>query len=427
MPLTKWIIPLVLGGSIELCLIGVLALGDLGANIPIFFLLYGFAGVAYGIGIWQQNLFSLPLIWIFAVVFRGTLLFSAPSLSDDIFRYVWDGRVLTYGINPYLYSPDSEALMFLRESFVYPYINHPHLPTIYPPVAQFVFALAYWIFQSIYGFKLIVVLGDLLLGWVLVRLLHLQGKCGQAVLIYLWHPLVVIEGAGSGHMDFLGVLVLFLALWAWYEQRDKMAFIGVGVAVLVKFLPIVFIPALIRWSKTWFPQNWKHILWLPIVVVIGYLPFVVMGGAIWGSLGTYAANWEFNSLAFGILKTMLGDGLLARQVMGGVFVILVLTVTYLRLSPIEAGFCIMASFVVLTPTLHPWYLIWLIPFLVLYPRYEWVGFSLVVVGAYEVLILYRQDGVWEESGWVWGIEFGTLLVLGGIGYIWQRMSKCCMS
>lgn len=423
----RWVIPLVLGGAIELCLIGMLALGDLRANIPIFFLLYALAGVAYVVGIWQQKKMPLFLIGVFAVVFRVTLLFSMPSLSDDIFRYVWDGRVLTQGINPYLYPPNSDALAFLREGSIYPHINHPHLPTIYPPLAQLFFAISYWMFQSVYGFKLVIVLGDLLLGWVLLKLLHLQDKCPQAVLIYLWHPLVVIEGAGSGHMDFLGVLILFLALWAWYTQRDEMAFVGVGGAVLVKFLPIVFIPVLIRWSKKGFPQNWKPILWLPVILIVGYLPFVLMGGPLWGSLGTYTANWEFNSPIFWILRTILDDGLLARKVIGGFFIALVLIVSFLYDTPLEAGFIIVAGFVVLTPTLHPWYLVWLIPFVVFFPRYYLIGFSLVVVLAYEVLIRYRSEGIWEESGWVWGVEFGTMLVLGGIGYVWQRMTNRCMS
>ena len=422
-----WLISLVLGGVIELCMIGMLALGDLGANIPIFFVLYAIAGGAYGVGIWQQKKMSLLFIWVFAVVFRVTLLFSMPSLSDDIFRYVWDGRVLAHGINPYLYPPNSEALMFLRDSSIYPHINHPYLPTIYPPVAQFFFVTIYGIFQSIYGFKLVIILCDLVLGVLLLKLLHRQGKASQAVLVYLWHPLVVIEGAGSGHMDFLGVLILMLVLWMWYVKRDTWAFVGLAGAVLVKFLPIVFMPVLVRWSNKWFPQNWKSILWLPIILVGGYLPFVMMGGPLWGSLGTYTANWAFNSPVFWIMKTFLGDGLLARKVIGGMFIVFVLIVSFFRYTPLAAGFMIVAGFVILTPTLHPWYLVWFIPFLVFYPRYCWIGFSLMVVLAYEVLIRYRSDGIWEESGWVWGIEFGTLLVLGGIGYVWQRMTKCCMS
>jgi len=355
------------------------------------------------------------------------MLLTVPSLSDDIFRYVWDGRVLAHGINPYLYPPNSEALMLLRDSSIYPHINHPHLPTIYPPVAQFFFVIVYGIFQSVYGFKLVIVLCDLVLAGVLLKLLHLQGKASGAILVYLWHPLVVIEGAGSGHMDFLGVLMLVLVLWAWSIKRDTWAFMGLGGAVLVKFLPIIFIPVLVRWSNRWFPQNWKSILWLPLALGLGYLPFVFMGGPLWGSLGTYTANWEFNSPVFWILKTALGDGLWARKVIGGMFIFLVLVVSFFRYPPLVAGFMMVAGFVILTPTLHPWYLVWFIPFLVFYPRCHWIGFSLVVVLAYEVLIRYRSDGIWEESGWVWGIEFGTLLVLGGVGYVWQRMTKCCMS
>jgi hypothetical protein len=422
-----WIIPLVLGGVIEVCMIGMLALGDLGAHIPIFFLFYGIAGVVYGIGVWQRTKISLSWICFFAVLFRVTLLLTEPSLSDDIFRYIWDGRVLASGVNPYLYPPHSEFLALLRDHVIYPYINHPDLPTIYPPVAQFFFLIAHALFGSVLGLKIMIVIADLLVGWVLIKLLQLEEKNKEAVIIYLWHPLVVVEGAGSGHMDFLGVMGLMLALWAWQVRRDFLAISLAGAAVLTKFLPLVLIPTLVRWSPRWFPTNWKALLLLPMVVLVGYTPSMVMDGPLWGSLSTYTLNWEFNSPLFWILQTYLGDGFVARKVIGGLFGVLILAVTLRRVPPLQAGFIIMAGFTLLTPTLHPWYLIWLIPFLVFNPQLPWIGFSLVVILAYEVLIGYRTNAVWEESTWVWATEYGTLLVLACVARLGRRRSGYCIS
>ena len=124
------VLPLVLGVAIEMCMVGLVASGDLGARIPTFFLLFAGASLAYGFGVWQRWRISIPMIWCFAILFRLTLLFSEPGLSDDIYRYVWDGRVFANGINPFLYPPTSDALAFLRDDALYPRINHPDLPTL---------------------------------------------------------------------------------------------------------------------------------------------------------------------------------------------------------------------------------------------------------------------------------------------------------
>jgi hypothetical protein len=418
---------LVLGGILEASMIGMLVTGDLAAHIPIFFLLFGIASLAYVVAIWQRTKFSMSAIIIFAVVFRLTLLLCQPSLSDDIYRYIWDGRVLASGINPYLFPPVSEHLVPLRDLAIYPHINHPHLPTLYPPAAQFFFLAASKLFGSVLGMKLMIVAVDLFVGWVLISLLNLEKKNPKAVLIYLWHPLVLVEGAGMGHMDFFGVAALMLAFWAWQIKRDIWALPIVGLAILVKFLPVLMVPSMVRWSTRWFPTNWKPFLLLPVVVLAGYMPFIVMDGPLWGSLEAYAINWEFNSPLFWILRAFLGDGLMARKLMGCLIGILVLAVALRRMLPQKAGFTILSGFMLLTPTLHPWYLIWLIPFLALNIRLAWIGFSLAVVLSYEVLIEYHSSGLWVESNWVWGLEFGTLLVLLPVSWIVLGRPKYCKS
>lgn len=421
----KWILPLVFGGVIEVCLIGMWLLGDMADHIPIFFLLYATASLSYIVAVYKRDQVSLALIWTLAVGFRLTLLFSAPSLSDDIFRYVWDGRVLASGINPYRYAPQSEFLAHLRDDVIYPFINHPELPTIYPPVAQALFWIGKSLLDSVLGVKLLLVGADLAIGWLLLKLLVLYQKDQRGVLIYLWHPLVIVEGAGSGHVDYLGVLGVLAALWAWKMRRDVWAFVFLGGAILTKFLPLIFLPSFVRWSDRWFPSNWRSFFVLPVCVLVGYLPFVLLGGPLWGSLQTYAVHWEFNSPVFWTLRHFLGDGDFARQGVGFVLVCVLGWVTLKRHSPVKACFVLLSCFVLLTPTLHPWYLVWLIPFLVFFPNIAWLGFSLVVALSYEVLIGFRLEGVWQEATWVWGIEFGTLLVFGALVYIYpQRFGNC---
>ena len=423
----KWIFSLVFGGLIEVCLVGMWWLGDMSHHIPTFFCLYGVASLVYVAAIFKRTEIALSHIWVFAVIFRVTLLFTTPSLSDDIFRYVWDGRVLASGINPYLYAPQSEVLAHLRDDVIHPFINHPELPTIYPPVAQGLFLVGKVLFDSVWGVKILIVGADLMVGWLLLKLLRMYQKDRLGVMVYLWHPLVIVEGAGSGHIDFLGVLAVVAALWAWETRRDLWAFAFVGGAILTKFLPVILVPSFVRWSKRWFPTNWRAFLVLPLCLVVGYLPFVFMEGPLWGSLHKYVAHWEFNSPVFWMMRHVLGDGDLTRQVIGCVILCVLVWVTYLRCSPPKACFIMLTTFVLLTPTLHPWYLVWLIPFLVFQPHVGWLGFSLMVALSYEVLIGFRLEGVWEESAWVWAIEFGTLMVMSILLYIYPQRFGNCMS
>lgn len=129
---------------IEVSCIAMVCLGNLRENVPAFLMFYFFAFVAYclAIPLWtgKKNDSHGAIIFccLGAVFFRITLLTAQPSLSDDIYRYLWDGRVQAHGLNPYLYSPDSVELEFLRDD-IYEGVNHRGVNTIYPPFAQVFF------------------------------------------------------------------------------------------------------------------------------------------------------------------------------------------------------------------------------------------------------------------------------------------------
>jgi len=158
---------------------------------------------------------------IFAALFRISILFSPPYLSDDLYRYVWDGRVQSAGINPYRYIPADESLVKLRDDKIYPNINRrEYARTIYPPVAEGVFLLITRISESVTWMKAAMVGFEAIAVWALIQLLVSFGFARQRVLIYAWHPLVVWEFAGSGHLDAMVIAFIALALLAHRKRRD---------------------------------------------------------------------------------------------------------------------------------------------------------------------------------------------------------------
>src|SRR5215217_2507740 len=162
----------------------------------------------------------LVLGLVFAALFRLSIIFFPPYLSDDIYRYIWDGRVQAAGINPYRYIPADESLAHLRDEKIYPNINRrDSAHTIYPPVAEAAFLLITRFSESVTWMKAAMVGFEAIAVWALVQLLISLGFARQRVLIYAWHPLVVWELAGSGHVDALAIAFIAAALLAHRRRR----------------------------------------------------------------------------------------------------------------------------------------------------------------------------------------------------------------
>src|ERR1044072_4523177 len=139
---------------------------------------------------------------VFAALFRLSIIFFTPYLSDDIYRYIWDGRVQAAGINPYRYIPAEEPLAQLRDDVIYPHINRREtVRTIYPPIGQAAFFLVNRFSESVTWMKAAMVGFEAVAIWAIVQLLSSFGFARQRVLIYAWHPLAVWEFAGSGDAD----------------------------------------------------------------------------------------------------------------------------------------------------------------------------------------------------------------------------------
>jgi alpha-1,6-mannosyltransferase len=220
-------------------------------------------------------------IWVVlgvAVALRVLLLTEPPILSSDIYRYVWDGRVQAAGINPYRYVPADPALTSLRDAVIYPQINRAtYARTIYPPVAQLVFAGVGRIRDTVMGMRL-AMLGFEALGVVcLLGLLPLAGLPRERILIYAWNPLALWSFASDGHEDAISVGLLGLALLLQARHQDGWAGAALAGAVLTKFFPLAVAPAFLRGGRFWQPA-------LAGLAVIG-CGYALYGSAGWHILG----------------------------------------------------------------------------------------------------------------------------------------------
>ena len=376
--------------------LGMPALHDLRPRVVEFLALYGVACVGYAMAVWWSlrrtgTRRSMVVILAFAIVFRLLLLFTTPpTLSDDVYRYIWDGKLMNAGVNPYAQPVDSPTL----DAFDSPQrdlVNHSWMASPYLPVAQLYFA-AIWRLapDSALAFQIAATILDLLTGLIVVDLLRRLGLPRSRSLIYLWHPLIVVEFAHGAHVDSLMIVLIMASVWAattWRSQFGAVA--ALAAATLTKGLPALLIPILARrWQV-------RHALKYLGLVAAGCAPFALGAGwglvgaldgrGLFGALRIYLAQWKFNSGLYHWTEELISGSwpsatrlvqfvswspaLIAKMVMG-VLMCALLVVAWRRarrelsgLQLVRLAVLPLAGYLLLTPTVHPWYTAIFVPLL----------------------------------------------------------------
>lgn len=313
-------------------------------------------------------------VLVVAALMRIALLSATPSLSTDIYRYIWDGRVQAAGVNPYRYIPVDPHLAALRDAAIFPNINRStYAHTIYPPLAEAMFFVVTRVSARVTWMKSAMVLIEAAGIALMIRLLLLKALPPERILLYAWHPLAVWEFAGSGHLDAALVALVALALWADARERRALTGVALGCAALVKFFPVVVLPALYR---RW---DWKLPCAALATVVLGYLPYLSVGRAVFGFLGAYVSEEGLVSgrglYLWALLRQAVpsvGASDLPYIVLaGGVFASLALYVVLSRKrgdADIAWAATLAFAFLVMLSPHYPWYFCWAIPFLCFVPR-----------------------------------------------------------
>lgn len=364
----------------------------------------------------------LIYILVFGFIFRLICFFMPPVLSDDIFYYIWHGRVSAAGLNPYHFNPSSVELTFLRDFQIWQPLPFKDIPPAYPPLVMSTFWLSYWIGgSSLLGFKLLLWVPEILVCFYGIKLLQLHGKSSIWILVYAWCPLPILEYIGMAHSDVWGIA--FLCAFLYYFSRDKIpqAFIFLALATLVKWIPLLFIPLLWRY------MNWRKrgmaCLVFCLTLTLLYLPFLSAGKNVFGLLPTYLKSWEFNGSIYRLIRFGLERADISHAVVSGLIALWSLLVA-IRKPPLMKGLLAITFFFFLFfHTVYPWYLGWLLPFLLiekLWAAYAWLYTCLL---SYFILLSYRTLGIWQESSWVIGLEYTPVFLLLAIQWILQKDSS----
>lgn len=379
------------------------------------------AFVASRLGELTDQRSALVLILIGAAVMRLALLFTEPTLSSDIYRYIWDGRVQAAGINPYRYIPAAPELGTLRDAAIWPLINRAdYAVTIYPPVAQALFLAITRFGESVVVMKLGLLLCEAVTIAVLIFLLKRLSMPPTRVAVYAWHPLAVWEIAGNGHADAAMIALLMVSLLVFLNGRTLLAGVIATLGALVKPTALLALPVF------WRPWDWKLPLAVFATIAFAYLPYLSVGGGVFGFLGTYIEEEGFSAGSgfrlVWLLEQLTGPLPHAGAVYAGlaalVLASLALAVGFRadrsdRAANLALNWLLIAFLALSTPH-YPWYFLVLVPFLALAPTVT--GWTLTTAS---VVLYYVHEGAMTPG---YGTRFAafTLATLAALSYdLWS--------
>jgi len=384
--------------------------GDQTERISSHLLLYALAFAAYltalhaGRGISVRGLrlaVGLSLLW------RAALVATTPLLSDDIYRYVWEGRIQLHGGNPYAWAdrPDAPKWEALHDD-VWERVNHKDYTAIYPPLWQLTARTVVALRDSVTAMKALSVLCETLMLAALARLLRLRGLPRERLLVAAWSPLALVEIAGSGHNEALGLLFLILSLLALEERRPLLSALAAALAFQAKLVPGLVAGAWWRRYRAW------HLLAAGALAGLLVVPYASAESGLWLSLGKYGQYWVFNETLFAPLAAAVGDHDKAVAIAAGLVVIVAVVLGARRRTTADAAALgVLAAWLLLTPNVLPWYALWFVPLLALRETPAVLLFTGTASLAYLVYPGWLAGGPWQIPWSVRALEYGPCIAV----------------
>lgn len=400
----------VLGAIMFVAFLGCARIIRGGVGTPAYLLTLAVAGITYLLtfreltrtrGYARHVIFTCLVL---AALWRIPFLLMPPGPQDDTRRYVWDARVQRLGYNPYVAVPADPALAWLHTSETRE-MNNRDVPSLYPAGAQLFFRVVTAIHESAFAFKVAFAMCDLAIALLLLVELRRLGRGQHWVLAYAWHPLLVTDVAASGHIDIVGALLLLVSAAALSRRWRMIAAITFGLAVAVKFLPIVLMPFY------WRSVRMRDKLIAALVVAMLYLPFLEHGRIPIGSLAIYLQRFRFNDLAFAMFERVAGLHVAAGlAVLAGMGTAMWLRSKHPNCSS-EVWVWPLGVSVACAPVVYPWYLLWFVPLLRSVQTLPLVVWSISILSAYFVWHLHELGQPWKVPMWISVLEYGPIAIV----------------
>jgi hypothetical protein len=392
-----------------LCFIWLVTMGamvimaPLGKHALIFSVLFCLGHVLMVLMVWlfPTGLTSkMALAGILALGISARLIFLPYPVGNDVFRYVWEGCIQNFGFNPFNYSPLSPALAEIAQGDLYAIwqqINHPEFSAAYPPVALLFFRFFAWLNPDPFFFKTAMIGFDIGVMIVLMLMIQQRGIWPSRLLLYAANPLILLSISGEGHLDIIQVFFLCLALYLILCRKSPATgFLMLGLAILSKYFALAALPFLVNAEN----RTKSFAVLIPLIL---YIPFMDAGAGIFQSLGEFGIHFHYNDSVTVLIRYLFGN----HYVFISIFLLVTCLVwVYLFVhDELHSVYLALGCLLVFLPTLHPWYLVIIAPFLVFFPSRAWLYLQAAVVFTFPISAVEFNTGVFQEISWLKLFEY----------------------
>jgi alpha-1,6-mannosyltransferase len=347
---------------------------------------------------------SLKFIFAAAILFRLTVWPLYPTLSDDPYRYRWEGKLQVEGGNPYQVRPADEQWAAVRDE-TFPKVGSKDFKGGYGPLIELIQRVTYQLLQiftrdpwvQVFWFKLPGALFELGILAALTLLLRARGVPASRILIYAWSPVPIMEFWATGHNDSIAVFFVVVALLAAVRKRWLWAFVWLSVATAAKIWPILLFPAFIL-SPAGGKPRWLQ--WLVLIPIFG-----VCAAPYWANvtenaqfMSGFVGGWRNNDSLFDVLLWGAGGDLQRAKYLAISLISIAAFWIAVRVRPLEkAVLWTIVTLLLLSANCHAWYLTWFVPLLAFYPSAPLLLWTALMPISYSVLIRWRTLGEWDGS------------------------------
>jgi hypothetical protein len=303
------------------------------------------------------------------LLFRAILIFQIPNLSQDFYRFIWDGRLMVSDLNPYLFIPVDIVDRVFDGQFLISKMGDlsAHNYSNYPPLNQLIFAIGAFLspknlLGNVLVLRILIVLADIgiyIFGRKILEFLNLEK---EKIHYYFLNPLVIIELTGNLHFE--GVMMFFVCLGFYFFYKSKYfgSAVFIALAILTKLLPLILLPFFIK--KLSLRNLMIFYFFIGAICLAAFLPFFdknLMANYS-KTVGLWFTNFEFNASIYYVLREIgfwvSGYNLIGiiGKISPFVTAFIILYLTFRSKYFLQNQFMVLMVYFLLSTTIHPWYL-----------------------------------------------------------------------
>lgn len=352
----------------------------------------------------EVNVNHLIIFFLMSIIVQISFLNYEPIGSDDIYRYMWDGKVQDYNINPYLYKPIDKVLEKLHSDILPTKMNFKEMKTIYFPLSQWLFYIGYKLSgENFWGYKFLIFISLIITTLLIYKLLIELNISIKNILLFVISPLIYFQFSIDGHLDAFGLPLLLASLLFYISNKKILSAIFLGLSFSIKPIAIILIPIFFLEEKL-LKDKLKFVIISLLALAIQFLPYLNRSNPF-EAFFIYTKNWMYNGFIFTSINNLLHNNQSSRLISWLVMIIFLIPVYFKKMHLIKKTYFSFFLMIIFSPVVHPWYISWL---LILIP------FTNYLSGVYLVsfvsltsitIVIYKLTGIWKDFYLIQVIEF----------------------